>query len=176
MVLKCNRLLKMAKKHCTMTAEEVLAMMDVSDGDISEASSDGRSDDELEVDDPNEPIMEGSDNFSDLSSVESEEEDEGFPDHSRVCTQTLPTNNTTAANSTIPPTIAANPSVNPSSNIGRDCTSQPTSWSSTLHPVTINPFTSPVGPAVPISASPLDVFTLFFSSDLMEKITNETNR
>ena len=86
MVLKCNRLLKMAKRHCTMTAEEVLAMMDVSDGDISEASSDGRSDDKLEVDDPDEPIMEGSD-------------DEGFPDRPRVCTQTPPTNNTTAANS-----------------------------------------------------------------------------
>ena len=171
----------MAKRHCTMTAEEVLAMMDVSDGEISKANSDGKSDDELEVDDPDEPIMEGSDDdFSDLSSVESEEEDEGFSDRSRVCTQTPPpTNNTTAGNrhnSTIPPTIAANPSINPSSNSGRDCTSQPTSWSSTLHPVTINPFTSPVGPTVPISASPLDVFTLFFSSDLMEKITNETNR
>ena len=170
----------MAKRNCTMTAEEVLAMMDVSDGDICEASSDGISEHELEVDDPDKPLMEGSDDdFSDLSSVESEEEDKGFPDRSRVCTQTPPpTNNTTAANgpdSTIPPTIAANPSINPSSNSGRDCTSQPTSWSSTLHPVTINPFTSPVGPAVPISASPLDVFTLF-SSDLMEKITNETNR
>ena len=167
----------MAKRHYTMTAEEVLAMMDVSDGDISEASSDRRSD-ELELDDPNELIMEGcDDDFSDLPSVESEEENEGFPDCSRVCIQT-PTNNTTAANgpnSTIPPTVAANPSINPSSNSGHDCTSQPTSWSSTLHPVTINPFTSPVGPAVPISASPLDMFTLF-SSDLMEKITNETNR
>ena len=64
---------------------------------------------------PDEPILEGSDDdFNDLSSVESEEEDEGFPDHSRVCSQTLPpTNNTTAANghnSTIPQTIAANPS------------------------------------------------------------------
>lgn len=33
----------MAKRHCTMTAEEVLAMMEVSDGDMSEVSSDERS-------------------------------------------------------------------------------------------------------------------------------------
>ena len=154
-------------------------MMEVSDGDISEVSSDEKSDDELELDDPDEPIMEGSDGaFSDLSSVESEEEDE---DDSSPCTQTPPTNITITANgliSAIQPTTAANPtsrSTNPSSTNGPGSTSQPTSWSSTLHPVTINPFTSPVGPAVPI-ASPLDVFTLFFSSDLMEEITNESNR
>ena len=52
----------MAKRHCTMTAEEVLALMEVSDGDMSTASSDERSDDELELDDPSEPIVEGSDN------------------------------------------------------------------------------------------------------------------
>ena len=61
MVQNCNRLLKMAKRHCTMTADEVLAMMEVSDSDMSEASSDERSDDELDLDDPDEPIMEGSD-------------------------------------------------------------------------------------------------------------------
>ena len=71
----------MAKGHCTMTAEEVLAMMEVSDGDMSEATSDERSDDELDLDDPNNPIMEGSDDFSDLSSVENEEEDEEDEDH-----------------------------------------------------------------------------------------------
>ena len=39
-----------------------------------------RSDDDLELDDPNEPIMEGSDDeFSDLSGMESEEEDEDGP-------------------------------------------------------------------------------------------------
>jgi len=32
------------------------------------------------------------------------------------------------------------------------------------------PFTSPVGPTVPIPASPVDVFQLFFSADLMENI------
>ena len=64
-------------------------------------------------------------------------------------------------------------STDPNSTNGPDSTSQPTSWSSDLHPVTITPF---IGPAVPIAASPLDVFTLFFSSDLMEEITKESNR
>ena len=50
-----------------MTAEEVLAMMDVSDDE----RSDGRSDDELEVDDSDEPTL-----VSDLSSVEIEEKDQ----------------------------------------------------------------------------------------------------
>ena len=48
-----------------------------------------------------------------------------------------------------------------------------TSWSSSLNPVTIKAFTSPVGPTVPISASPVDVFQLFFSADLMENIVRE---
>ena len=54
-VLKCNGLLEMAKRHCTMTADEVQAMMDVSDGDMGTASSDERSDDELELDDLTNP-------------------------------------------------------------------------------------------------------------------------
>ena len=55
---------------------------------MSEVSSDERSDNELELDDPDEPIMKGSDDdFSDLSSVESEEEDE---DDSSPCTQLHP--------------------------------------------------------------------------------------
>ena len=142
---------------------------------MSEVSSDERSDNELELDDPDEPIMKGSDDdFSDLSSVESEEEDE---DHSSPCTQAPPP--TIAANRPNPdiqPTTVASPtsqSTDPSSTNGPDSTSQPTSWSSDLHPVTINPFTSSVGPAVPIAVSPLDVFTFFISFDLMEEITNE---
>ena len=50
-----------------MTAEEVLPMMDVSDGERSH----GRSDDKLEVDDSDEPIL-----VSDLSSVEIEEKNQ----------------------------------------------------------------------------------------------------
>ena len=63
-----------------MTAEDVLEMWDDSEGDIGELSSDEISDEEFELDDPNEPIMEGSDDeFSDLWVVEeSEEEDEDY--------------------------------------------------------------------------------------------------
>ena len=57
----------------------------------------------------------------------------------------------------------------------RGPTSQPMEWSSTLHPITIDPFTSPVGPTVPISASPLEVLELFFSSDLLEEIVDQSN-
>ena len=68
----------MAKRHCTMTAEDVLEMWDDIEGDLADPSSDERSDEESDLDDPNEPIMEGSDDeFSDLWVVEeSEEEDE----------------------------------------------------------------------------------------------------
>ena len=57
---------------------------------------------------------------------------------------------------------------------GTNTTAQPTSWSSTLKSVMVKPFTSPVGPTVPISASPLEVFELF-SSDLMEMIVEQSN-
>ena len=59
-----------------MTAEDVLEMWDDSEGDIGELSSDEISDEEFELDDPNEPIMEGSDDeFSDLWVVEESEEE-----------------------------------------------------------------------------------------------------
>ena len=96
-------------------------MMDVSDGDMSEASSDERSEDELELDDPR--LTGSDDDFSDLSSVESEKEDESFPDRSILCTRAPPSTNITIAangpNSTIQPTIVANPtshSINPNSS------------------------------------------------------------
>ena len=102
-----------------MTAEEVLAMMEVSDGDMSEVSSDERSEDELELEDPDEPIIKGSDDdFSDLSSVKSEEEDEGFQDHSSPCIQTPPhtiiTITANGPNSALQPTT---PSLIPSTSV-----------------------------------------------------------
>ena len=42
--------------------------------------------------------------------------------------------------------------------------------------MTINPFTSHVGPTVPIPDTPLEVFELFFTSDLQERIVVESNR
>ena len=49
-------------------------------------------------------------------------------------------------------------------------------WSESLIPVTINQFTSSTGPTVDIPESPLDVFDLFFSDDIMSEIVQETNR
>ena len=55
------------------------------------------------------------------------------------------------------------------------CTSSSGSWSSTLSPVNIAPFTQPVGPTVPISTSELEVFQLFFTDDICSFITEQTN-
>ena len=56
------------------------------------------------------------------------------------------------------------------------CTdSLPSKWSNALKPVTINAFTSPVGPTVSIPGSPLDVFQLFFTDDLLRKVVQQRN-
>jgi len=52
----------------------------------------------------------------------------------------------------------------------------PSSWTDRLQSVTINSFTSTVGPTTDIPESPIDVFELFFSDDLQEEIVRETNR
>ena len=49
-------------------------------------------------------------------------------------------------------------------------------WSTNLEPHTIFPFTSSVGPTIPIPESPLEVFKLFFASTIMEVIVDQTNR
>lgn len=49
-------------------------------------------------------------------------------------------------------------------------------WSSNLKPFAIKGFTSPVGPTVEIPESALQAFQLFFSSDLLQTIVEESNR
>ena len=53
-----------------------------------------------------------------------------------------------------------------------------TPWSEELSVPSIHPFVppSPVGPTVPISDSPLEIFQLFFTSELMHEIQLQTNR
>ena len=73
----------MAKRHGTMRryrAEEVLEIWDDVEGDFEGSGSD-MSDGEMELDDPDEPIMPGSDDeFSDLEEVaESDSEEDGPP-------------------------------------------------------------------------------------------------
>ena len=42
--------------------------------------------------------------------------------------------------------------------------------------IQVPPFTSPVGPAVPVPPSPLGVFQLFFSEELLGEIVSQSNR
>ena len=167
----------MAKRRCTTTAEEVLERWDDLEKDLEMGSSDLSDDEQLqwpedidELDDPDEPIMEGSDDeFSDLREVEEDEDDDNlFPTTSSPCSSEVHT-----SPSCITPT---SPSITHHNTHTPTNTDNCTLWSSTLNPVTIKPFRSPVGPTIPISASPLEVFQLFFSEDLMENIVRECNR
>lgn len=51
--------------------------------------------------------------------------------------------------------------INPSSSTTQPASKHASSWSATLSPVTIMPFTSRVGPTIPISDSPVEVFHHF---------------
>ena len=80
-----------------------------------------------------------------------------------------------------PPTAGgacATPSSSPVTAPARPTTShQPTSsssWSTTLSPVSIAPFTQQVGPTVPISSDPVEVFELFFTPDILSLIIEQT--
>ena len=48
-------------------------------------------------------------------------------------------------------------------------------WQKTVQPIAVHPFTAPVGPAVPISASILETFNLFFTTALVRLIVEQTN-
>ena len=51
----------------------------------------------------------------------------------------------------------------------------PTAWTEWLMPVLIKQFASTSGPIVNIPESPLDMFELFFSYDLLDMIVEESN-
>ena len=42
--------------------------------------------------------------------------------------------------------------------------------------VHVNPFVEPVGPTVPVSRDPLEMFSVFFDSEVLDLIVQETNR
>ena len=48
-------------------------------------------------------------------------------------------------------------------------------WSADLHPVTIKPFLSHVGPRITIPNSPLQVFELFFTPPFVTNIVQQSN-
>ena len=68
-----------------------------------------------------------------------------------------------------PPRVRARP-LHSTSN-----TTSPGSWSSTLSPVDIAPFTQPVGPTVEIPTSELEVFSLFFTEEICSYIMEQSN-
>ena len=51
----------------------------------------------------------------------------------------------------------------------------PTAWTEWRTPVLVKQFTSTTGPTVNIPESPLEVFELFFSDDLLDIIVEESN-
>ena len=122
---------------------------------------DDQDDDEFEVDDPDDPFMDGSDEeFSDLD----EEEDDADDDN---------VDSNTPPDSPLSMPHHSAPSTPPGSGCLTD--DLPRMWTS-LKPVTIQPFKSTVGPTVPISDSPLELFQLFFATPLLQKIVDESNR
>ena len=81
------------------------------------------------------------------------------------CSTTLPPQ--PSCSTTIPP--------QPSCSTHTSQRSSSTTWSTTLTPVDIAPFTQEVGPTVSISLSPLDVFGLFFTDDICSHILHQSN-
>ena len=121
--------------------------------------------DDQDYDDPDEPVMEGSDDeFSDLEL----DEDDTDADVD------LPPPRSPLLLSPSTPSPPSPPS-SPSSSMS-DSPSPPATWTSTLKPVEVKPFTSPVGPTTVIPESPREVFEMFFNDDLMKLMVTESSR
>lgn len=126
-------------KRARLTVDDVVQQCVDSDDDYADYDLD-----------PDEPVMEGSDDeFSDLEGDESDDD---------LDESNLDTMHDTA-----------------SSSAGTSTLGQESTWSTTIKRLNIRSFTSPVGPTQDISSSPLKVFDLFFSPDLIEKIVKESN-
>ena len=128
------------------------------------------SDDE-EWDDQGEPMMEGSDKeFSEL-------DDDDDVDPPALAEHLIPPSPQDSLSS-LPPShsLLSPPPFSLSTPPSAPPTVSPTSWSTTLNRVTIKPFTSPVGPTVPIPESPVEIFNLFFTDDILQTIVDESNR
>ena len=105
---------------------------------------------ELDLDedfDDDEPMMAGSDDeFDDIEDVYLEDVDDD-------------------SNTAAPPHLPT-PS---SSSDTAPC------WSSTLTPIAVPPFSSPVGPTVDIPESPIDTFDPMFTPDLSDDMVEQSN-
>ena len=133
-------------KRPRLTTEDILASLSSDDDD--RYSDDGDFD---------EPMMPGSDDeFSDCDGIDSD--DESAP-HSPI--PHSPTGTSLTVSNSIP---------------GSPMSSSDAGWSSTLTPVNIAQFNSPVGPTVTVPDSPLKVFELLFTTDLQSNVVNESNK
>ena len=147
-----------------MTKRARMSTQDVIDAIYSD------DDDDFDVDDPDEPFMEGSDDdFSDLDGelddadgYEDMDMDMGRP-HSPPASSPATTS---------PP--GCSPVGTPSTTPPPD--TLPAMWTTSLQPVTITPFQSAFGPTVPVPDSPLEVFELLFTAPLIQMIVDESNR
>ena len=125
--------------------EEVISHCDESDDDY---------DDDLDLDDPDEPIMDGSDDeFSDLEGDDLDDPGLG-PSLTAGCL---------GQSDTPDPSDSPDPSNSPGS----------TTWTATTKRIPIQPFTSPTGPIEDISSSPMEVFNMFFPPEIMEEIVKQ---
>ena len=132
-------------------------------------------DNDQDYDDPNEPIMEGSDDeFSDLE-LDDEPDYDLPPPLSPLASPQSPTSPSFQASPTSP-VSPLSPQASPHSSPSSSSPSQPATWTSTLKPVQIKPFNSPVGPTRAIPETPKEIFELFFTDDLMQQMVLESNR
>ena len=146
-----------------------------------------------------EPMTVGSDDeFEDITCTEKERDDECDDNQSHdqlhhphspppsPPISSLTSSSPTAFATLLPPTPLATPFATPSPLTPSTSPMTPSvagltpprgsvSWSTTLTPIDIAPFTQRVGPTVPIPTSPLEVFRLFFTDDLCSLIVQQSN-
>ena len=115
--------------------------------DVLEHWEDSDDEDYVDYDDFDEPVLEGSDD--EFRDFEGDDDDIEESD---------PT--TSPGSSSTTPTFSGD---------------QESTWTATPKRVLIQPFTSSVGPSLDIPSSPLEVFDLFFSPDLLQIIVRESN-
>ena len=120
-------------KRPRLTTQDVLYATDSSD------------DEDFEVDDPDEPFMDGSDDEFEDPNGEDDDNMDVSPPYSPQGTL-----------------LGASPDSSPDSSPASTPTSLPRMWTTSLQPVAIQPFHSPAGSTVSIPESPLEVFHLLF--------------
>ena len=130
-------------------------------------------DDDQDYDDPDEPVMEGSDDeFSDLELNDDADLDQAPPNS--------PLTPSVASPLPLPPPLSPLPQPSPQSSSPptspSSSPSQPAVWTTTLKPVEVKSFNSPVGPTTAIPETPREVFEIFFTDELMTLMVTESNR